>query len=76
MMGTPGGPSEKSAASSPLSTGRRISAQRFAAELRNVAAHDRRRTGDAVYFVSLGSFDTHVNQQGRTSSSSRCWATG
>ena len=37
----------------------------FAAELRNVAALIAGGLSTRVYFVSLGSFDTHVNQQGR-----------
>jgi len=37
----------------------------FASELRNVAALIAGRLSTRVYFLSLGSFDTHVNQQGR-----------
>ena len=37
----------------------------FASELRNVAALIAGGLSTRVYFVSLGSFDTHVNQQGR-----------
>ncbi len=37
----------------------------FASELRNVAALIAGGLSTRVYFLSLGSFDTHVNQQGR-----------
>jgi len=37
----------------------------FASELRNVAALIAGGLSTRVYFISLGSFDTHVNQQGR-----------